>query len=107
MGSVRVNLKCGTCRFGLRVKVGGTVGGPDSGVDEVAVFLRVLPCVVRWVDADNCTEVDSGIRSHLPMLIDSRLVGSTTGRGAARAEVAQGKPTQSHVSPSMLVYEDE
>ena len=28
------------------------------------------------------------------------------GRGAARAEDAQGTPTQSHVSPSILVYED-
>ena len=30
-----------------------------------------------------------------------------SGRGAARAEDAHGTPTQSHVSPSMLVYEDE
>ena len=29
-----------------------------------------------------------------------------TGRGAARAEHAQGTPTQSHVSPSILVYDD-
>jgi len=28
------------------------------------------------------------------------------GRGAARAEDAQGTPTQSHMSPSILVYED-
>ena len=28
------------------------------------------------------------------------------GRGAARAEDAQGTPTQSHISPSILVYED-
>jgi hypothetical protein len=28
------------------------------------------------------------------------------GRGAAREEDAQGTPTQSHISPSMLVYED-
>ena len=27
------------------------------------------------------------------------------GRGAARAEDAEGTPTQSHVSPSILVYE--
>jgi len=26
--------------------------------------------------------------------------------GAARAEDAQGTPTQSHISPSILVYED-
>jgi hypothetical protein len=29
-----------------------------------------------------------------------------SGRGAARAEDAQGTPTQGHVSPSSLVYED-
>ena len=40
-----------------------------------------------------------------PLLIDSGWIGS--GRGAARAEVAQGIPTQSHVSPSMLVCEDK
>ena len=29
------------------------------------------------------------------------------GGGTARAEDAQGTPTQSHISPSILVYEDE
>ena len=29
-----------------------------------------------------------------------------TGRGTTRAKVAQGTPTQSHVSPSILVYEE-
>ena len=28
------------------------------------------------------------------------------GRGAVRAEDAQGTPTQSHISPSILLYED-
>jgi len=36
-------------------------------------------------------------------VIDSELVG----RGAARAEDAQGTPTQSHISPSILVYEEK
>ena len=43
------------------------------------------------------------------LMIDSGLDGSTeflSGRGAARAEDAQGTPTQSHISPSLLVYED-
>jgi len=30
-----------------------------------------------------------------------------TGRGTARSEDAQGTPTQSHISPNVLVYEDE
>jgi len=58
-----------------------------------------------------------------PCLIDSGLVGSTdfhsshpqghapehhafSGRGTTRAEDAQGTPTQSHISPSILVNED-
>jgi len=40
-------------------------------------------------------------------LIDSGLVGSTdSGRGTTRAEDAQGTPTHSQISPSILVYED-
>ena len=31
---------------------------------------------------------------------------TSTGRGAARAGDAQGTPTRSHISPSILVYED-
>ena len=30
-----------------------------------------------------------------------------SGRGTTRAEDAQGTPSQSHVSPSILVYEDK
>ena len=30
-----------------------------------------------------------------------------SGKGAARAEDAQGTPTQSHITPSILVYEDK
>ena len=37
-------------------------------------------------------------------VIDSGLV---SGRGTTRAEDAQGTPTQSHISPSILVYEEE
>jgi hypothetical protein len=44
-------------------------------------------------------------------MIDSGLVGFTDfhslGRGTARAEDAQGTPTQSHTSPSKMVYEDK
>ena len=34
------------------------------------------------------------------------IIEDLSGRGAARAEDAQGTPTQSQVSPSILVYED-
>ena len=39
-------------------------------------------------------------------VIDSGLVGSTAERGATRAEDAQGTPFPSHISPSILAYED-
>ena len=49
----------------------------------------------------------------LPISLDSGLVGSTDflsslpqGRGAARADDAQGIPIQSHIPPSILVDED-
>ena len=38
----------------------------------------------------------------LPGVIDSGF----SGRGATRAEDVQGTPTQSHISPSILVYEE-
>jgi len=49
-------------------------------------------------------------------MIDSGLVGSMDfhsshpqghGRGTTRAEDAQGTPTQSHISPSILLYEEK
>jgi len=41
----------------------------------------------------------------MSLLLYKRVLFS--GRGTARAEDAQGTPTQSHISPSILVYEDE
>ena len=35
------------------------------------------------------------------------MVDRLTGRGTTRAEVAHGTPTQSHISPSKPVYEDD
>ena len=45
----------------------------------------------------------------LSMNSDRLRVGwlNLSARGATRAEDAQGTPTQSHISPSILVYEDE
>jgi hypothetical protein len=45
-------------------------------------------------------------------MIDQELRGTThswdlSGRGTTRAEDAQGTPIQSHISPSILVYEDK
>jgi len=36
----------------------------------------------------------------------SSITSTGAGRGTARAEDAQGTPTQSHISPSILVYEE-
>ena len=41
-------------------------------------------------------------RDYFFELVDSGLAG----RGTARAEDAHGTPTQSHISPSILVYKD-
>jgi len=37
---------------------------------------------------------------------DKKVESQETGRGTTRAEDAQGTPTQSHISPSVLVYEE-
>jgi len=39
--------------------------------------------------------------------VDRLRVGWLNGRGTTRAEDAQGTPTQSHISPSILVYEEK
>ena len=41
-------------------------------------------------------------------MINSGLVGSSdlSGRGTTQAEVAQGTPSQSNISPSVLVHEE-
>ena len=51
----------------------------------------------------------SGRSTRLFWRVDRLRVGwlnGFSGRGAARAEDAQETPTQSHISPSILVYED-
>ena len=40
------------------------------------------------------------------VVLDSGIIGSKDFRGSTRAEDAQGTPTQSHISSSLLVYED-
>jgi len=48
-----------------------------------------------------CTSTGAGDRLRVGWL------NGFSGRGAARAEDAQGTPTQSHTSPSILVYEEK
>ena len=40
-----------------------------------------------------------------PIVLDKCILGFEVGRGTARAKDAQGTPTQSHISRSILVYE--
>jgi len=51
------------------------------------------------------------IKRQILYMIDSGLFGLLSwypaGRVATRADDAQGSPTQSHISPSILVYEDK
>jgi len=90
--------------------VGGLVGGGSVAIEFVVSDLEahlegpVQPQVVR---------LDVLLLASDPISVVNRLelVGSTDlhsshGRGAARAEDAQGTPTQSHISPRILVYED-
>ena len=72
------------------------------------------PTVVNSVGVTTRFSVVYPMDVYLPRMIDSGLVGSTnflsfitsTGRGTTRAEDAQGTPTQSDISTSILVYED-
>ena len=52
--------------------------------------------------------MQNDLQNSLFEMIDSGLVGVTdiSGWGVAREEDAQGTPTQSHISPSIRVYED-
>ena len=79
-GAVRVNPICKNYRFGPTVRDGGTY------VYVLHVYLHVYV----WLRTEDLKVTNPNL----------------SGRGAARAEDAQGTPTQSHISPSMLVYED-
>ena len=57
------------------------------------ILVKAIPYGYRGVLTDKVTE------ARLELVIDS-------GLGTTRAEDAQGTPTQGHISPSILVYED-
>ena len=66
-----------------------------------------------WLAARGCVQVLIVCDQHLHLVIshvlsDDRLRAGwlNSGRGTARVQDAQGTPTQSHVSPIILVYED-
>jgi len=71
--------------------------GNVTGSNSVNVFLGLgLP----WTMA----AIYWSIMGHDEVCHPPSLLAST-GRGNARANDAQGTPTQSHISPSILVYE--
>ena len=90
--------------------------GLDFGCDFQANDLEMFEVVSFCSEADHSFGGHAGIDPGRINFINSGLVGSMDfhsshpqghhGRGAMRAEYAQGKPTQSHSSPSILVYED-
>ena len=78
------------------IEKGFELGSKVGGVEK-----RTL----RGACRENLPELRRETR--LERLMDSWLVRSTdSGRGTARAEDDQGAPTQSHISPSLLVYEE-
>ena len=62
-------------------------GGPMGGAVSYERGTPIL-MLTRWVRGTYLSALDSG-------------------RGTARAEDAQGTPTQSHISPGILVYEEK
>jgi len=65
--------------------------------------LEAGPFLNRTLLRFNLNQNVRGASSGIPLPSEE----GTTGRGAARADDAQGTPTQSHISPSILVYEDK
>ena len=63
------------------------------GLDANVVLLAPCPCQVKRADRFRLTRRGATHSRDL------------SGRGTARAEDAQGTPTQSHISPSIQVYE--
>jgi hypothetical protein len=81
-----------------------------SGSEEGSYSTLIDGCSLNSRLESNQEEQETGIQPWLrPILGEShdRLgVGGLNGRGAATAEDAQGIPTQSHISSSILVCED-
>jgi len=73
-------------------------------VGEVPLYTRGGRCRASWHGiAKSGPEHGSGFSV---VGVDILRV-DLSGRGTARAEDAQGTPTQSHISPSILVYEEK
>jgi len=77
-------------------------------IDNLLVRIHFIIVMIRWTglapwDPSSLCFLIATCESRM---IHSGLVGSTD-RGTARAEDAEGTPTQSHISPSILVYGDK
>ena len=123
--SVKANIESEIGRFGLSVRVGGIRPGrqrrPPSldKISSAVISAATLTGCVS-VSYERGTPVDAAhapahLRVHftiINMIEFSRQLGwakpllKRIGRGTTRAEDAQGQPTQSHISPSILIYED-
>ena len=84
-------------------------------IDNLLVRNHFIVVMIRWTGLAPCefefpfpgsltsTFLD-GIHIRTRLGTPDTMLDS--GRGTARAEDAQGTPTQSHISPSILVYEE-
>ena len=70
--------------------------GTDS--DDRVNFWRSMS--TKWLQ-----EQGNGSKYEAGVTLEGPFVGTDSGRGTTRAEDAQGTPTQSHISLSILVYE--
>ena len=76
-----------------------------SNLNHIYLFYQVV--FVKQIDICSNKRETNGLEpfTTLSLRIDLGLVGSTEG-GTRRAEDAYGTPTQSHITASILVYED-
>ena len=77
---------------------------PEIRASYKSMILQPMDLGTLLLEIDRCHSLPL---PHSVGLLDFSRVCLLTGRGAARAEDAHGTPTQSYVSPSILLYEDE
>ena len=90
-----MSLKYHETLAGLHLCVGGIV--PRHPLGTLPVFAHARLAGLHLCVGGYCTEVVTVLYRDTPLVQVCQI-----GRGAARAEDAQGTPTQSHISPSIL-----
>ena len=78
-------------------------------IDNLLVRIHFIIVMIWWTGlapGEFEFPFPGSLISHWIRSCDRLRVVWLNGRGTTRAEDAQGKPTQSHISPSILVYEN-